>query len=75
VMLAASAGAAPLLVGSAAENLMARLAERGVAARLGDVRQPDAIFVARLGAIAAHPQEPPRPLYLRAPDAKLPGAA
>jgi tRNA threonylcarbamoyladenosine biosynthesis protein TsaB len=75
VMLAASAGAAPLLVGSAAETLVARLAERGVPARLGGVRQPDAIFVARLGAIAAHPQEPPRPLYLRAPDAKLPGAA
>jgi tRNA threonylcarbamoyladenosine biosynthesis protein TsaB len=75
VMLAASVGAAPLLVGSAAEAILAGLAQHGVAARVSDVRQPDAIFVARLGAIAAHPQEPPRPLYLRAPDAKLPSAA
>jgi tRNA threonylcarbamoyladenosine biosynthesis protein TsaB len=75
VTLAGEAGSAPLLVGSAAESFLSRLAERGMTARVSDVRQPDAIFVARLGAIAAHPQEPPRPLYLRAPDAKLPGAA
>lgn len=33
---------------------------------------PDPIAVARLAARAADPKYPPRPLYLRAPDAKLP---
>jgi hypothetical protein len=37
------------------------------------VRQPDAIFVARLAASAPE-GPPPKPLYLRGPDAKLPGA-
>ena len=60
--MAAGEGAAPLLVGSAAETVLARLAERGIAAQLSAVRQPDAVFVARLGANAPHPQEPPRPL-------------
>jgi hypothetical protein len=36
------------------------------------VRQPDAVFVARLAA-GAPEGPPPKPLYLRAPDAKLPG--
>jgi hypothetical protein len=36
------------------------------------VRQPDAVFVARLGADATA-GAPPKPLYLRPPDAKLPG--
>jgi tRNA threonylcarbamoyladenosine biosynthesis protein TsaB len=38
------------------------------------VRQPDAIFVARL-AMDAPPGQRPKPLYLREPDAKLPSAA
>ena len=38
---------------------------------LSTVRQPDALWVARL-AIQSQPRETPRPLYLRAPDAKLP---
>ena len=38
------------------------------------VRQPDAVFVARL-ASSAPDGPPPKPLYLRAPDAKLPGLA
>lgn len=43
---------------------------------LSSIRQPDALFVARLAAIAPLPAadaSPPAPLYLRAPDAKLPG--
>ncbi len=72
--LAAGKESPPLLVGSASETVLSRLTEHGVAARCSLVRQPDAVFVARLGANAPHPQEPPRPLYLRAPDAKLPAA-
>lgn len=43
---------------------------------LSGIRQPDALFVARLAAAQAPPSSdapPPAPLYLRAPDAKLPG--
>jgi len=36
---------------------------------------PDARWVARCAACAALPDGPPVPLYLRAPDAKLPAAA
>jgi hypothetical protein len=38
------------------------------------VRQPDAVFVANLAADAP-PGQKPKPLYLREPDAKLPGQA
>jgi len=37
------------------------------------VRQPDALWVARLAQKLPAPLEAPSPLYLRAPDAKLPG--
>jgi tRNA threonylcarbamoyladenosine biosynthesis protein TsaB len=43
---------------------------------LSSVRQPDALFVAKLAARMPMPgsdTSPPAPLYLRAPDAKLPG--
>jgi tRNA threonylcarbamoyladenosine biosynthesis protein TsaB len=40
---------------------------------LSSVRQPDALWVARLAQKLPAPQEVPGPLYLRAPDAKLPG--
>jgi tRNA threonylcarbamoyladenosine biosynthesis protein TsaB len=40
---------------------------------LSDIRQPDALFVARLAQTLSPPEEAPAPLYLRAPDAKLPG--
>lgn len=36
------------------------------------IAQPDALWVARLALAAPEPQGSPRPLYLRAPDAKLP---
>jgi tRNA threonylcarbamoyladenosine biosynthesis protein TsaB len=41
--------------------------------RLSTIRQPDALFVARLAATRPAPTDVPAPLYLRAPDAKLPG--
>ena len=42
---------------------------------LTDIRQPDALWVARLAMTRAVPDQPPAPLYLRAPDAKLPASA
>ena len=45
------------------------------ALRLTGIRQPDALWVARLALSRPVPDQPPAPLYLRAPDAKLPGRA
>jgi tRNA threonylcarbamoyladenosine biosynthesis protein TsaB len=39
---------------------------------LSGIRQPDALWLARLAQDAPAPDTPPAPLYLRAPDAKLP---
>ena len=64
-------GRAVTLAGTAAEALAPLLTVSAPSDSL--IRQPDAIFVAELAAIApAGP--PPKPLYLRPPDAKLPGA-
>jgi tRNA threonylcarbamoyladenosine biosynthesis protein TsaB len=41
--------------------------------RLTKIRQPDALWVARLAVSRPMSDQPPAPLYLRAPDAKLPG--
>jgi tRNA threonylcarbamoyladenosine biosynthesis protein TsaB len=61
-----------VLAGTAAEALGPLLRSAGLSSRDSLVRQPDAIFVAQLAAIA--PVGPsPAPLYLRPPDAKLPG--
>jgi tRNA threonylcarbamoyladenosine biosynthesis protein TsaB len=69
--LAAAFGPDPALAGTAAALLLPALRAAGLAPRDSTVRQPDAVMVALL---AAHAPEaaPPRPLYLRAPDAKLP---
>ena len=40
---------------------------------LSHIRQPDALWVARLAQVLSVPKDTPGPLYLRAPDAKLPG--
>jgi tRNA threonylcarbamoyladenosine biosynthesis protein TsaB len=40
---------------------------------LSAIRQPDALWVARLARTMPVPRDAPGPLYLRAPDAKLPG--
>ena len=47
-------------------------AETAKGAVQSSVRQPDALWVARLASTMPEPGEVPRPLYLRAPDAKLP---
>ncbi|HJW42415.1 MAG TPA: tRNA (adenosine(37)-N6)-threonylcarbamoyltransferase complex dimerization subunit type 1 TsaB [Rhizomicrobium sp.] len=66
-------------------NMKDRLALAGTAAPaaaphlgsaiLSTVRQPDALWVARLARTMPPPAVAPRPLYLRAPDAKLPRPA
>ena len=59
-------------------NEVAEAGAQAAAASLGDdfvlsdVRQPDAVWVARLAALRPAPGDVPGPLYLRAPDAKLP---
>jgi len=45
----------------------------GASFTLTDIRQPDALWVARLARGRVPSDIPPAPLYLRAPDAKLPG--
>jgi tRNA threonylcarbamoyladenosine biosynthesis protein TsaB len=45
----------------------------GEAFPLTEIRQPDALWVARLAQHRLASDTPPAPLYLRAPDAKLPG--
>jgi tRNA threonylcarbamoyladenosine biosynthesis protein TsaB len=41
-------------------------------ATLSSVRQPDALYVAKLALAMPETNDAPRPLYLRAPDARLP---
>jgi tRNA threonylcarbamoyladenosine biosynthesis protein TsaB len=62
---------AMVLAGTAAEAVKLLLDQAGLQSLDSLVRQPDAVFVARLAADAPD-GPPPKPLYLRAPDAKLP---
>lgn len=60
------------VAGTAAEALIPLLIAAGLHASDSGVRQPDAVHVATLAASA--PAGPsPKPLYLRPPDARLPG--
>ena len=69
--LRASAAGAPRLAGTAAEMLAAAwpAGERPPSA-VDARRAPDIAWVARLGVIADESSAPPKPLYLRAPDAQ-----
>lgn len=67
-------GQAIALAGTAAERVEKDLLATGCKPRFTSIRQPDALWVARLGLRAEEPKEVPVPLYLRAPDAKLPMA-
>lgn len=62
-------GGPATLVGSGAPLLAPALPS----ARVLTPEGPDPVAVARLAARGPAPARPPRPLYLRAPDAKLPG--
>ena len=65
-------GEGPLrLAGSGAPILAIEAWQRGLPADIvGDRIVPDITFVARLGLLADPHSAPPRPLYLKAPDAK-----
>ncbi len=72
----ASAAGAPRLAGTAAELLAAAWpAEEPSFSAVDGRRAPDIEWVARLGVIAQELGAPPRPLYLRAPDAQPQGAS
>jgi tRNA threonylcarbamoyladenosine biosynthesis protein TsaB len=65
-------GDAPVaLAGTAAPIIAEKL---GARVRMTSIRQPDALWVARLAQRAPDALDAPHPLYLRAPDAKLPAA-
>lgn len=69
-----SAGGKTRLTGNAATLLAA--AWRGVApSAIEQHAAPDIVWVARLGATAIESASPPKPLYLRAPDAQPSSAA
>jgi tRNA threonylcarbamoyladenosine biosynthesis protein TsaB len=72
--LVPAAGETIALAGTAAEIFSPLLATRGIPSCDSLVREPDAVFVAKIAALASYPEHPPRPLYLRAPDAKLPNS-
>jgi tRNA threonylcarbamoyladenosine biosynthesis protein TsaB len=71
-----SASGAPRLIGTAAKMLAAAWPSGERAPTLIEQRQaPDIDWVARLGAAAVETGSPPKPLYLRAPDAQPQNAA
>lgn len=67
-------GEGPLgLVGTGAKLIASRIGEGALADLVKAPDQPDAAVVASLAALVSDPASaPPRPLYLRDPDAKLP---
>jgi len=62
------------LAGTAAATANERLRADEVSTSLTGIVYPDAIWVARLARQAPEPSVAPHPLYLRAPDARLPGS-
>ena len=58
--------------GTAAEAAADAFHKLGGVPHLTGIRQPDALWVARLALNQPEPTDIPKPLYLRAPDAKLP---
>ena len=74
--LRVAATGAPRLIGTAAAMLAAAWPAGERAPSLVDARRaPDIDWVARLGAAALETGAPPKPLYLRAPDAQPQNAA
>jgi tRNA threonylcarbamoyladenosine biosynthesis protein TsaB len=65
-------GMSPVLAGTAAPLVQALLKAAGHQTSDSGIRQPRSVFLARLAAHSADTGMP-RPLYLRPPDAKLPG--
>jgi tRNA threonylcarbamoyladenosine biosynthesis protein TsaB len=72
----AASDAQSRIVGSAAQSIADRLPRGAPLPLLVDVREaPDIIWVARMGAVLPEGQSPPKPQYLRAPDAHPQNAA
>jgi hypothetical protein len=64
------------VVGSAADLIAARWpADQNPPILVEQVGAPEIGWIARLGAAAEEGHEPPKPLYLRAPDARPQDAA
>ena len=61
-----------VLAGTAARRMAEALDGADLAIKVSDIVAPDAVWVARLALCMEPGASPPRPLYLRAPDAKLP---
>jgi tRNA threonylcarbamoyl adenosine modification protein YeaZ len=74
--LRAAATDAPRLIGTAANMLAAAWPDGvGPPSAIEQRQAPDIDWVARLGAVAVETGSPPKPLYLRAPDAQPQDAA
>jgi tRNA threonylcarbamoyladenosine biosynthesis protein TsaB len=72
----AAADAPACIVGSAALAVAAALSPADAAPAAVDARAaPDIAWVARMGAVLPEGQSPPKPQYLRAPDAQPQNAA
>lgn len=67
----AAAAASLALAGSAARRAAEAANSKNI--QLTDITAPDALWVALLGLVAPLPERVPKPIYLRAPDAKIPG--
>lgn len=67
----AASDAPARIVGSAAHAVAAGLSKSAAAPVTVDAREaPDVAWVAQIGAVIPEPQSPPKPQYLRAPDAQ-----
>jgi tRNA threonylcarbamoyladenosine biosynthesis protein TsaB len=72
----AASEAASHIVGSAAQLVAAGLAQTAPRPMTVDARDaPDIAWIAQMGAVAPDSQTPPKPQYLRAPDAQPQNAA
>jgi tRNA threonylcarbamoyladenosine biosynthesis protein TsaB len=69
--LAGAVDAETLLAGSGADAVATLLGADGAARVVHRLASPDIVALCRLGLAAPVPSAPPRPLYLRSPDAKL----
>ena len=61
-----------ILAGTAAARAAEALQTSSLETQVSSIVVPDAVWVARLAVCMEPGRSPPRPLYLRAPDAKLP---
>jgi tRNA threonylcarbamoyladenosine biosynthesis protein TsaB len=72
----AAAAVRSCIVGSAAQSVAAALSEIDAKPAVVDARAaPDITWVARMGAVVPEGKSPPKPQYLRAPDAQPQNAA